>query len=113
MSRRTRLILALMTVALVVLASATGCSRPKRSGGTTAPVEATVSVDATAAADATMTDATTTGSSPSDAESAGGTQQAPQDASAVIRELDAIERELSGMDLPSETDFDSLEGEIR
>ncbi|MDI6713054.1 MAG: hypothetical protein QMD96_07440 [Anaerosomatales bacterium] len=109
MSRRVRFIVALAAVALAVLAGATGCSCSRRvDSGSGVPSEPTPSVETTAPAGTTDTDADT-----SDADAAADDEPVPQDASAVIRELDAIERELDGMDLPSETDFDALEGEIR
>lgn len=105
---RPTLIAAILCVALAVSVGATGCSRSTRSNADSTPapdgaitvtrtVEPTASGEPTAPADATPQDSSTP----------------PADADAVLRELDAIERELGGMDLPSETDFDSLEGDVR
>ncbi|MDI6691853.1 MAG: hypothetical protein QMD76_00860 [Anaerosomatales bacterium] len=105
MRARSALVLLLtFSVALAVVAGATGCSRHSKADEAVQPLpnsatsaEATATAGSGEASSAPADEATATGS----------------DREAIIRELDAIERELSGMDLPSETDFDSLEGDIR
>ncbi|MBC7266639.1 MAG: hypothetical protein H5T75_06685 [Coriobacteriia bacterium] len=105
MRARSALVLLLtFSVALAVVAGATGCSRHSRADDATQPPSnGATSVEATASAGSGDTSA-----APTDEETAAGS-----DREAIIRELDAIERELGGMDLPSETDFDALEGDIR
>lgn len=105
---RSALIALVLFVALAVAVGATGCSRPSRGGSgsvpASGPTDVTQTIETTASGETAGVDESTSGQ---------GSSAVPADADAIIRELDAIERELGGMDLPSETDFDSLEGDIR
>lgn len=106
-------LVALLVLAALLLTGAAGCrSKSVESNGTESPTGGSVptaTVEVTPTADATA-GAAADGEASDDAGAADAASAA--DTAAIKKELDAIQKELDGMSLPGDSDFDSIESDI-
>lgn len=104
----TRRLIAPLVLAALLLTGAGGCTaKSARSNVTDAPdgasvTTATAEATASAGSEATVPAGSKYPSSPPAA-----------DAAAIQKELSAIQKELDSMSMPSDSDFDSIEGDLR
>jgi hypothetical protein len=114
--------IALIVVMLTV--GAIGCSRPDDTDDATSGDGVASSVVGTFTSDADAAPGDATWSDPDSADgsgSAGGTSDSSAvgsgasaaDTSAVLRELEAVRRELDAISLPDDTDFSDIEAALR
>lgn len=100
-------------MALVLALGVAGCSRP--AGRTDVPdpsIPATTSAESSAASSPDSRAVDPDGTQDPGAPIVESGPLSSVEASALERELEAIERELEGLDMPSDSDFEDLEGSL-
>jgi len=106
--------LSLVLVASILIAGALGCGDPDATGGTNSGEERVSSVGATVTPDGT---GGVTGADGTAAEEAGGAagEGLPEgaDTTAILKELDAVRRELDAISLPNDADFADIEAALK
>jgi hypothetical protein len=104
--RLQRLSRPLVILALAFALGVTGCGRTaERVDAPSRPRETSSSVAAT-------TSLSSTGTPAGEDSSAAPDPVRSSEAAALERELEAIERELEGLDMPSDSDFQDIEGSL-
>lgn len=104
--------LALALVAAMLIAGALGCGDPEATGGTGSGEEAVSSVGATVTPDGSGSPGSDGVSSTDDAAADDGLAPGA-DTAAIVKELDAVRRELDAISLPDDADFADIEAALQ